>query len=110
MDFSNFEFRAHSLGNIMVENREKSNMDKFIEMCEKSRLAKIKYDELTVAYHGMPNKELKGAIAAEERMMKSMEKYLELENKRKDLALIKDIKELSAGVKTFLVDFYVSVA
>lgn len=87
-------FRASSCGFLMVEPKEKSNLEKWqdaISLCEKSKQE----------YEAIGNKDTKTA-------MKKYQSILALQDRIAELYPIKDQVSLSESTKTHLVDVFVS--
>lgn len=100
MDFSKLLFRCSSLGHLLAETREKSNLDKYNDaIALKSKLI----EEHSI----MP--ETTGAGKPSVNWQKKKDAILNADKLIRELELIKDEVTLSEGAKTHLMDLYVSI-
>lgn len=99
MNFDKYLFRASSLGRLMSEGKEKSNLDKYNDSV--SSLEKLKAE-----YAEMP-KTLKDGLTPAKSAIAKLEKIKEKDLEVRELEKIKDEIILSDGAKTFLMDVYI---
>lgn len=101
MDFSKLLFRCSSLGHLMSETREKSNLDKYKDaVALKAKL---------IEEHAAMSEFNKDGKTQSANWIKKKEAILKADALMRELELIKDEITLSEGAKTHLVDLYVSI-
>lgn len=101
MDFSKLLFRCSSLGHLMSETREKSNLDKYNDAV--SLKAKL------IEEHSLMNQFNKDGVTPSANWLKKKEAILKADALINELSLIKDEITLSEGAKTHCMDLYVSI-
>ncbi len=108
MNFDNFLFHCHSLGLLMTEPREKSNLEKYNEAVSKRAALIPKFEKLELDIAEIKNQETKTFS----KKMDTLERYEKridvLGDSIKQLEPIKDVKELSETCKAHLMDLFVA--
>jgi len=97
--FDKHLFRASSLGYLLAEGKEKSNLDKWQDSV--NSLNKISEELNTMA------KFLKDGVTVSKNWEKKKEAYLNAQNLESELSKVKDKVTLSDGAKTHLMDVYI---
>jgi len=101
MDFSKLLFRCSSLGHLLAETKEKSNMQKWID-------AKTNYSKLMADLNTM-QKFNKDGETISANWKKKNESLISAGKLESELFAVKDNITLSEGAKTHLMDLYVSI-
>lgn len=100
MDFSKLLFRCSSLGHLMSETREKSNLEKYKDaVALKAKL---------IEEHGVMSEFNKDGKTQSANWIKKKDAILKADILMRELELVKDEITLSEGAKTHLMDLYVS--
>lgn len=99
--FDKLLFRCSSLGYLMSETREKSNLEKYKDAISlKSKL---------IEEHGLMNEFNKDGKTHSANWLKKKEAILKADTLMRELELVKDEITLSEGAKNHLMDLYVSI-
>jgi len=101
MDFSKLLFRCSSLGHLLSETREKSNLDKYKDAV--ISLAKHKEEYSSMSKYN------KDGITPSKLAENKLEKIKSIDLEVRNLEKTKDEITLSDGAKTHLIDLYVSI-
>ena len=99
MDFSKHLFRCSSLGHLLAESKEKSNLEKYNEVAEKK-------ERLYSEWLALPEFNKDGKTVSKSKQNK-YDAYLECCKTFDELLPLKDKIELSEGAKTHLMDVYI---
>lgn len=92
MDFSKYSFRSHSFGNIMVNPRGKSPMQKYLELQEQLEKKRYEYDNLA-------NQSTKTAQKLEQWIVEKSKESIELRKHKDDLWLSTTCKKYLAELR-----------
>jgi hypothetical protein len=108
MDFSNHLFHCSTLGLIMTENREKSNLEKYNYMVQKRDDMFEKFSKIEEDIATMKNTETKTFSKKMDTLENYTRKLDELNRNVDELYRIKDLVSLSDTCKSHLSDIFVS--
>jgi hypothetical protein len=108
MDFSNHLFHCSTLGLIMTDNREKSNLEKYNYMVQKRDDIFEKFSKIEEDIATMKNTETKTFSKKMDTLENYTRKLDELNRNVDELYRIKDVFSLSDTCKSHLMDIFVS--
>lgn len=107
MNFDNLLIHCSSLGLVMTEPKEKSNLDIYNDLIAQKAKQNDTFDKLTAEYDAIKNKETYTAKKKYDSLIKSGSKIYDLDDKIEKIEPIKDVKKLSATCKNHLMDLFV---
>lgn len=108
IDFSNILFHCSTLGLIMTETRDKSNLDKYNEAVARRDSMFEKFSKIEEEIATMKNQETKMFSRKMDTLENYTRKLSQLEQQVNELFRIKDVYSLSDTCKSHLTDIFVA--